>query len=340
MIITKTVLVKFNSNTATYYRSHGYVMEYGKTTEIKVEDLTHGSSHKIEASCDICGSIKQIGYKHYIYQTEKLNIFACSHKCKVHKIKITKNERYGSPGYSNQEKAKSTKLERYGDEGYNNKEKRRSTNQERYGVDNTYQSEIHKEKRRSTMNEKYGDENYNNIEKTKSTKLKRYGDENYNNTVKSKSTRLEKYGDENYNNREKSKITWIDKYGVDNPMKCDEIHQKSISSSFLNKTHKKTNITYQGTYELDFLEKYNEKLEIKKHKGIEYEFEGSTKKYFPDFYIPSYNLIIEIKSKYWFEKRKDLNLAKMESCKNKGFNFIFIIDQNYEELNNLINTNI
>jgi Mor family transcriptional regulator len=59
------------------------------------------------------------------------------------------------------------------------------------------------------------------------------------------------------------------------------------------------------------------------------------RKYFPDFYIPKLNLIIEIKSTYTLEKQKELNIKKFEAAK-KNYNFICIVDKNYKEFNILL----
>ena len=44
---------------------------------------------------------------------------------------------------------------------------------------------------------------------------------------------------------------------------------------------------------------------------------------------------MEIKSSYWYEKDLDKNLDKQKSCLEQGYNFIFIINKNYEEFEKL-----
>jgi hypothetical protein len=93
---------------------------------------------------------------------------------------------------------------------------------------------------------------------------------------------------------------------------------------------------YQGTYEKDFLDKYYDKLEIVKIKEINYIYKSKNKKYFSDFYLPMFNLIVEIKSTYTYEKYKEQNLKKKQSCIDLGYNFIFIINKNYSYLETII----
>ena len=55
------------------------------------------------------------------------------------------------------------------------------------------------------------------------------------------------------------------------------------------------------------------------------------KVYYPDYYLPEYNLIVEIKSDYTYKKELDKNICKRKSCVEQGYNFIFIINKNYDE---------
>ena len=61
-------------------------------------------------------------------------------------------------------------------------------------------------------------------------------------------------------------------------------------------------------------------------------FDNKNKIYFSDFYLENKNLIIEIKSSYTFNVDLKKNLAKQNACIEQGYNFIFIIDKNYDEL--------
>lgn len=97
-----------------------------------------------------------------------------------------------------------------------------------------------------------------------------------------------------------------------------------------------TDLTYQGTYELDFLERYYNKVTIEKTNPIQYQLNENTHYYHPDFYLPDYNLIIEVKSSYTYEYDLDKNIAKKEYSIKSGFNFIFIIDKDYSELESIL----
>ena len=52
-----------------------------------------------------------------------------------------------------------------------------------------------------------------------------------------------------------------------------------------------------------------------------YEFENSTHRYFPDIYIPTENLLIEVKSPWTVSLDVDKNQAKFKAVKDAGFDF-------------------
>lgn len=47
--------------------------------------------------------------------------------------------------------------------------------------------------------------------------------------------------------------------------------------------------------------------------------------YFPDIYIPSCNLLIEVKSSYTYSKHKSNTKAKAEACLDQGYNFALLV---------------
>jgi hypothetical protein len=183
--------------------------------------------------------------------------------------------------------------------------------------------------------------------KKEKTVLSKYGVKSYTQSEdfknKSKQTCIEKYGHDFYQKSDeyKNKIiqTCIEKYGCENVMQSREHFDSQSKSSLKIKKYKKTNLTYQGTYELDFIEKYHNKVDIEKINPIRYKLNENNHYYHPDFYLPEYNLIVEVKSSYTYEFDLNKNLAKKEYSIKNGFNFIFIIDKDYSGLESIINLN-
>ena len=176
--------------------------------------------------------------------------------------------------------------------------------------------EIHK---KQTNKEKYNVENVFQIEKIKE---------------KSKITWMKNYGYEYAQQsnivREKCKQTCLERYNVEYCQQNKEIHEKGQRTRFELKQFRDTDIWCQGSYELDFLEKYYS-TEIQRGPSIEYKYEDKNKIYFPDFYIPSLNLIIEIKNSYLAKKDKEIITAKEKATIANGFNYIIIIEKDYKD---------
>lgn len=180
--------------------------------------------------------------------------------------------------------------------------KREDTNMKLYGVKNCFQNEEMKEKSKETMMEKYGVDHNMKIEKCKNDR----------------------------------KQTYLKNYGVDNPSKNKIIFQKNLKNGLKIKKYKSTELYYQGTYEFDFLEKYYNTLKIENGLSIEYyDDKNNNKIYHSDFYLPYYNLIVEIKSAYWYYKHEKINILKKEYSE-KRHNYILILDKNYQELDTFL----
>jgi hypothetical protein len=222
-------------------------------------------------------------------------------------------------------------------------------NNKKYGVNNVFELDNVKEKIKKTNLENYGfvyaNQSNEVKNKIKKTNLERYGFGccllNDNTKIKTKKTNLDKYGFEycfkNKNIQNKIKITNLERYGVEYVSQNVDIHNKIMLSGYKIKKFKDTNLYYQGTYELDFLNKYYDKLKIKRGETIMYEFNGELKAYHPDFYIEDYGLLVEIKSDYIWNKHLEENLAKVKHLEEKKIKYIIIMNKNYDEFIKKIN---
>lgn len=216
---------------------------------------------------------------------------------------------------------------------------------EKYGVENNFQREDCKEKMKLTWLENYGVEHPRKSEKilnkTKQTNLKRYGCEhnfckNHPSRKKWERRLLEEEGITNVFQREdvkeKSKQTLLDRYGVENPLQDIEIFKKSFKTRINLHYYKDTNLTYQGSYELDFLDNFYKQLDILNGPSFKYIVNNKNKIYHSDFYISSLNLIVEIKNSYLADKDKEEIDLKKNAVLKEGYNYIMIINKNYKKL--------
>jgi hypothetical protein len=329
MIITKKVKLRITNSNKKYLESKGYFGSLKDDIEIDVNHLSVGSHSIIEVCCDVCGKSKFIIYKQYLNSFKKYNYYTCSSKCASGKNKKTCLDKYGVDSF--------TKTDEY-------KEKFEATCLEKFGTKNPLLSEDVKDKIKTTMFERYGV--YHNTESSvvidnrKINTLTKYGVEHTTqlDTVKEKIKTVikEKYGVENVTQldwvKEKIKNTCLVKYNSNSPMQKLEIFEKQQKNGYYIKNHLKTGLYYRGTYELDFLNfcvKYN--LDVKKGLVFNFIYNGKNKYYYSDFFIPKYNLIVEIKSDYYYEKYKQINEKKKEAVIESNYDFIFIINKKYVE---------
>ncbi|MEN6623691.1 MAG: hypothetical protein ABFD50_19355 [Smithella sp.] len=215
------------------------------------------------------------------------------------------------------------------------KEKKKQACITRYGVENISQAAEVLAKKKATWMENYGVDNPSKA-KVNQDKIKDAWPET---ERKRKVTMLQKFGVDSYCKTEefqiRRKATWMERYGVDNPTKnIDVAHSVMLSNA---KSEYKTKsmtlpsgkeIRYQGFENIainDLLKSGVAEDEIITGPGnvphIEYEFEGKTLRYYPDIYIPTLNLLIEVKSKYTWNKYRLKNLAKRQACIDAGFKF-------------------
>jgi len=372
MILTESLKIKTTNKNIGYYNSIGFAtIKSGDIIEVKPEQLPETSKLKIKVLCDICNTEKEVSMFSYRRNLINYGYYACSAKCAINKNIQTNLKKYGVTSFTKTKeyitKTHLAKKEKYGDENYINIEKQRETNIERYGQDSFMKTDEFKDIKSKILLEKYNTifplQNKVIKEKWIKTNLKKYNTKYpfQNETIKEKIsfTKLNRYNDENYNNREKYKDTCTELYGFDNPMKNEiikdkfykifyekygerhpmhvpDIVNKMIKSGLKINKFRDTDLYYQSTYEKDFLDKYYDIITIERGSAIRYFFEKKEHIYYPDFYIEELNLIVEIKSLNWYNVHKNKNDAKREQCISNGFNFMFIIDKNYEIFDKLI----
>lgn len=227
------------------------------------------------------------------------------------------------------EKSKETKKEKYGDENYNNKEQQVNTVKEKYGED--YYIKLAKRRKKTTM-EKFGVEHHLQLpeflNKQKNTNIERYGVENVSelNSTKEKRTKTikEKFGVENASQnkeiKEKKKQTSMNNFGVSHHLKDYKMLQKHFKAQYKVLQYKSTELYYQGSYELYFLEKMEEKgklSEVQNGKSYDYVYNDEKHVYHTDFFYNGEN--IEIKSGWTYNKNgKDKELENINKAKWKS----------------------
>ena len=244
--------------------------------------------------------------------------------------------------------------------------KREQTCLKKYGTKTAAESDVVKQKIFRTNLKKYGSksalwgttvEAQKNIEKRLEDNFKKYGtrypSQNIDIKEKGKKTCVEKYGSTTYLNskfgkdkaRENMHKTVLLKYGVNNVMQVKEIFEKQQNS--LRNSIKKyvlpsgKEIIKQG-YEPQFLDYIFQNQLLKEDEinyypePIDYDIDGKVHRYFPDFLIPKYNLIVETKSSYTNILDKNVKLKEQASIDN-GYKYLKIINNDFTQLKEFIN---
>lgn len=147
-----------------------------------------------------------------------------------------------------------------------------------------------------------------------------------------------KFSDEQL--RSKSQATTLKNQNADFQQKVLNNHYKS--KEYILPSGKTIKVMGYENHFLDYV------LQTKKLSEESFQFDqklhisykdnaGNYRKYFPDFYMPAINLVIEIKSDYTLNKQKELNEKKFKAARQK-YNFICIVDKNYKEFDELISS--
>jgi len=348
MIKIEEIEITGNGRTISYYKSLGYDIRCNEKITVKIEHLIKTSTINITCYCDDCGSEFNIKYFNYTGNIKRNGLYRCV-KCS----KLIGTEKMKETYKKNLDdilsRTRKTNIEKYGVDSYLKTESCRTKLKEHcllnYGVDNPMKSEEIKERGKSTNLIKYGVENpfqSNEIkQRISSGYMDKYGVDCYVKTDECKDkirkSFIEKYGVEHPMHldmiRQKIKKSNLEKYGVEYPMQNLEIFNKTQLSSFRTRKHDILDITYQGTYELDFINFLILKsIPFEKGPTIDYILDGINRKYHSDFYIPSINLICEVKSNWTYRRDIIENETKKEFSLKYGYNFLFIMDKDYSEL--------
>jgi uncharacterized C2H2 Zn-finger protein len=223
-------------------------------------------------------------------------------------------------------------------------ETRKKTLLKFYDVENNFQRTDCKNKMKITWIENYGVDNPNKSKmirnKIEKTNIQKYGTTcslaNKDIKLKAEKTCEKNFG---VKNPFSSKIIqnnlkqyYLEKYGVENPLQDKDIFNKAFKTRILLHQYKDTNITYQASYEFDFLENFYSLFnDIQNGPSIKYKHYQKNKVYHSDFYIPSKNLIIEIKGTYTLMTNEEEILEKEKATKLLGYDYILILNKNYNE---------
>jgi hypothetical protein len=135
-------------------------------------------------------------------------------------------------------------------------------------------------------------------------------------------------------------------YGKDTLLNDEEQQKKmlanrKISGEYVWSTNSKFKFTYVGQYEKEFLEFMDlfmnwtpSDLFAPAPVCVPYTYGGKKHLYYPDFYVPSLNLIIEIKAydnKHYRERDIEIEKTKDRAMQKSEYNYAKVHDKQYDE---------
>lgn len=200
-----------------------------------------------------------------------------------------------------------------------------------YGVDHNMKSDEGLKAYRAGVEKKYGTGIINPfqaqsvIEKIETTKLNRYGDAKYNNIEQALITLKNRSQTDIDAQWDSFKKTSLAHYGVDHPMKHHDVCNRSIE----NRTHSRyciDNQYFDSKPEFCFYVCCRDfGIEIQCHpidKALQYvDSSGKKHRYFPDFYIPSLDRLVEIKGNQFFKNHDEaMSLIDLYGKNDKTYN--------------------
>ena len=142
-----------------------------------------------------------------------------------------------------------------------------------------------------------------------------------------------------FDNRENNKITCMERYGVRHVMqnpkifeKCQKAQQQAAYKykDYVSPSGKSYKVQgYEGpviNYLLQAGVQENDLTNIRFEVPIvPYSFDKKERIYFPDIYIKSKRMLVEVKSTYTYKSDLEKNLAKQKAAKKLGYHHIIVV---------------
>lgn len=316
----KVIYVTSKLDNEEYCKTNGHFTKHLRKNNISYQQYYEKYVSGIEEKCAYCGSPETFYQRDHSYGN------TCgSSKCIGQEISKTKSEWTEVQKLSDSHNKKVLMNSRSKDEVATILEKRKQTNIEKYGVAHSTQSDNNKEKSRKTKLEKYGNEFYSGWEKS------------------AKKNRNKSPEEQNEINDARRK-TNIELFGVGCSFLRPDVIKKSQQGNARGKEYilpsgRIVSIRGYENLALDELFRQGHKEEqlvihnkLEKYKLPIFDYisgERQHLKYYPDIYIPDENLIIEVKSQWWwdakgrpgYEGRLINNIRKAESVKSRGYRY-------------------
>lgn len=324
----QTIYITSKIDNQSYCKTNGQF-----TRHLRKHDLTYKDYYEIYETqiTPLCSCLKPLTF----YQKSESYANSCGDpKCVGTSVSATKQGWTDEQRQQDSINKSKAAAKRTPEQIEQQKKKASKTFQEKYGVPWATQSSEYKEKSRQTKLAKYGNEYYAGWEKSAEKNRNKSIQEQNEINDKRRKTTFERYGVENTFNKETQKLAAKkNNEGRDYILPSGKvIGIRGYENLVLDELLKKYNEDELIIDNRQRKTKYNlplfEYINVNQHKW----------KYYPDIYIPNENLIIEVKSKWWWNGNLDLryksrlenNLRKRQSVINEGYKFqLWLFENKY-----------
>lgn len=327
MILEEFIEIKVHTKNKSKYKDN----KIGDTIKIKVEDLTEGSSIKINVVCDNCLTQKQITYYAYKKATKDRDYYC--NKCSYLHTQKTLIDKYGVSNAMDIDSVKNKHLNSIqSTDKKKSNQKRENTNLEKYGVKYTQQNKEIQEKTKNTTLEKYGVEYIIHTEENKTKTLKSIKNIHF-----AKKRQLTHHKNIVSRLSKKYNINILDYDGKYFKVKCDKNHEYFIDDTLLTNRNIKFNvdnctvcnpIKKNSSYLENTVKKYIQELNIDFIENDKVLLNNQEL----DIYLPDYGVAIEFNGLYWHSelfKDKKYHYNKTIECRANKVGLIHIFEDDW-----------
>jgi hypothetical protein len=344
MIKEKEVSINITKRNITFYKKLGYNIDnVNIPINIKIVDINKNSKIKITAICDICGEEKTTSIYNYYDNVKRGGYYGCR-KCSNKKYKKTCKDKYGVNTTLKTENVKNKIINKNINKKIESKEKL-SIKEKEVSINITM--------RNVSYYKSLGYE-INKINQSIMVNVEDVAKNSHVNVTaicekcdKETEIRLHKFHENKERggyygcrkcSRKKFKKTCLDKFGVDNPMKNEEVKNKTYNTN-LERYGVKTTLQSKECNPLFYTSTSNKEINLlnfikENYNGVIIASDRNTLDGLElDIYLPDEKLAIEFNGLYWHndinKTDRNYHLNKTKKCEKEGIDLIHIFEDEY-----------
>lgn len=324
----QTIYITSKIDNQSYCKTNGQF-----TRHLRKHDLSYKDYYEIYETqiTPLCSCLKPLTF----YQKTELYANSCGDpKCVGNSVSATKQAWTDKQRQQDSENKSKVAALRTDKQKEAQVAKARETFKERYGVEWATQSNEFKSKAKQTKLERYGNEYYAGWNKSAEKNRNKTVQEQNEINDKRRKTNLERHGVENtFSKESRSNAAKKNREGRNYQLPSGKIigirgYENLVLDNLLENYDEQQLLIDNRRKKAEFNLPIFQYVNVNQHKW----------KYYPDIYIPQENLIIEVKSTWWwngnldprYQSRLINNLRKREAAIKRGYRFqLYLFENKY-----------